>query len=247
MKTVYKNDRRELIVPGTEEESIQYSVEQFIELANKAISERSLFTVALSGGTTPKAIFELLSHPSNASKIDWAKVKIFWSDERAVAPTDPDSNYHMAMQAGLKDLPINPDNIFRMKAEKDPQKNAQAYSALIEKNVPECRFDLIMLGMGSDGHTASLFPHTDALSIISELTFAYEVPQTESTRMTLTFPAINNARNIVVYVIGSSKAPMLKKVLAGPHHPHHYPAQNVGTLTNPSLWIADEAAAGKFS
>ena len=246
MKTVYKDERRELVVPGNEEETIQFCTDHFIELANEAIKERGVFTVALSGGTTPKAIFELLSHPANATKIDWSKVKIFWSDERAVKPDHPDSNYHMAWTAGLKDLPINPDNIFRMVAEDKAEENASAYSDTIEKHVPDCRFDLVMLGMGSDGHTASLFPHTKALDIVDRLTFAYEVPALKSMRMTLTFPAINNAHHIAIYLLGSSKAKMLAKVLKGPHHPNHYPAQNVGTPAAPSLWIADNLAAEEF-
>jgi len=242
MKTVYQDDRRELIVPGNEEETIQYCADHFIKLANDAIKKHGTFTVALSGGSTPKAIFELLSHPANAGKIDWSRVKIFWSDERAVLPTDSNSNYHMAMNAGLKDLPIIPENIFRMVVEKNPEENAVAYAEAIKKHVPDCRFDLVMLGMGADGHTASLFPNTTALGIIEDLVVAYEVPQLKAWRMSLTFSAINNAHNIVVYLLGSSKAQTLAKILKGAHHPHHSPAQNIGTAANPSLWIADEEA-----
>lgn len=152
------DERRDVIIPGDEKATLQFCIEHFIESANLAIDQQGYFAVALSGGSTPKNIFKGLVSEQYRNKIDWTKVLIFWSDERSVPPDDPESNYHMAMEAGFKKLPIKPDQIFRMKAEGDIEEEAKEYERLIQEKIPSKRFDLVMLGMGEDGHTASLFP-----------------------------------------------------------------------------------------
>lgn len=237
------DERRNFVIPGNSQDTIRFAVEQLISIAQEAIASRDVFTIALSGGSTPKAIFELLSKEPYSKQIPWDKVLIFWSDERNVPPDDPESNYCMAMQAGLKTLPIPSENIFRMQAEGDIDKSAAEYDRLILKNIPMGKFDLMMLGMGEDGHTASLFPKTHALHANDRLAVANYIPQKNTWRMTLTYKCINSARNIVIYVIGKSKAAMLKFVLTAPYNPDELPVQRVGDEEHKALWIVDNAAA----
>lgn len=245
-KPIFSDARRDLIVPGDDQKTIHYCSEHFLMLVEEAIAQRNQCTIALSGGNTPKAIFKALTQSDRTKKIDWSRVFLFWSDERDVPPDHKDSNYHMAMEAGFAQLAIPEDHIFRMVAEKDIEDNANVYEASIKKVIPDCRFDLVMLGLGNDGHTASLFPYTKALDVIDRLVATNHIPQKECWRMTLTFPIINNARHICFYVIGSDKADILNLVLKGAHHPHRLPAQNVGTCANRALWIADANAAASF-
>lgn len=237
------DERRNIVLPGNAKETVIFAVEQLIAIANESIAERGVFTIALSGGSTPKAIFELLAKEPYCNQIDWNKVRIFWSDERSVPPDHPDSNYHMAMHAGLNSLPIQDKNIFRMTAELDIEASAIKYEELIRTILPSGEFDLIMLGMGEDGHTASLFPKTLALHSVDRLVVANYVPQKNTWRMTLTYKCINSARYIAIYVIGESKAAMLKLVLTAPYNPDVLPIQRVGTPSHKALWIVDKDAA----
>lgn len=237
------DDRREIIVPGDQQMTLIFCVEHFISLATLAIRDHGAFFVALSGGSTPKAIFERLSSPPYDQMIDWSKVHLFWSDERACPPTDPESNYHMAMQAGLAKLPIPPSQIHRMRAEEKIEDNALAYEKTITETLKGLPFDLVMLGMGEDGHTASLFPHTEGLKIDNRLVIGNFIPQKKTWRMTFTFSCINSANHIVIYVIGASKKYILAEVLLSPYQLENYPVQHIGTPKTRALWIADEAAA----
>lgn len=237
------DSRRELALPGNYEETLTYCVEYFIQSANEAIKKKDFFTVALSGGSTPKAILKLLLTPEYKSRVDWQKVYFFFGDERSVAPDSPDSNYKMAMDTALTSLNIPQDHIFRMVAEEDGEKNAEHYAILISEKVPEGCFDLITLGMGDDGHTASLFPHTQALSVEDRWVTLNPVPQKNTTRMTLTYPIINRAHHICFFVLGSAKALVLPKVLQGEYQPLVYPSQKIGTETSKALWILDQDAA----
>ena len=237
------DQRRSLAIPGDKEHTIEFCIAHFIAIASDAIAKRGFFTVALSGGQTPKAIFSGLANKENRHQIDWKKCRIFWSDERAVDPIDPDSNYHMAMESGLKELGIPPDQVFRMVAETKIEENALAYEKTIKKHVPNAQFDLVMLGMGDDGHTASLFPWTEGLRAVNRLAIANYIPEKKTWRMSLTFDCINAARQIAIYVIGENKAEMLKRVLSDPYRPDDLPVQRVGTTDHPATWIADKAAA----
>lgn len=232
------NERADIARGPTKSSTIDFAVKQFLDVATKAIAERGSFHVALSGGSTPKAIFEKFT----PEMLDWSKVHLYWSDERAVPPTDDDSNYKMAMDAGFASLPIPEKQIHRLCGEGDLAQEARRYEEMLKANLPEGRFDLVMLGMGDDGHTASLFPETHALTDTAEWVAANYIPQKGFWRLTLTYTSINRARSTVIYVLGKSKAEMVNTVLTGPYLPLKYPIQGVGTLARKPLWILDDAA-----
>jgi 6-phosphogluconolactonase len=237
------DERRDIVCPGNREATLQYSIEHFIAIAEKSISHHDSFYVALSGGSTPKAIYEGLSSAPYRDRINWKKVHLFWSDERCVPPYHPDSNYHMAVEAGLAKLHIPPENIHRMQAEGDVEEGALAYESLILAKVPNRSFDLVMLGMGNDGHTASLFPKTHGLNAQNRLAIANYIPKLDVWRLTLTFEGINTATHVAIYVMGKDKATMVNKVLTGPYNPDEYPVQKIGTPEHKALWILDKEAA----
>ena len=238
--------RRDLIIPGDAQETIHFSVCQFLEMGREAIQQRGVFSVALSGGNTPQAIFQELCKPSHQSALDWSKVLFFWSDERSVPPTDPESNYYSAMQSGISSLPVKQENVFRMVAEKDIEANALAYEQLIKQKVSSLHFDLMMLGMGEDGHTASLFPCTNALHARDRLVVANYVPQKQTWRMTMTYECIHMSRTICIYALGAKKAHMVANVLSGPYDPEQFPVQRIGTPMHKALWILDHAASERL-
>lgn len=240
------DERRDIVIPGNAEETIHFSVCQFLQIGREAIKQRGLFCVALSGGNTPHAIFQELSKPSHQSALDWSKVLCFWSDERSAPPTSLENNYYSSMQAGLAKLPLKPENIFRMIAEENIEKNALAYEKLIREKIPSLHFDLMMLGMGEDGHTASLFPHTEGLQAKDRLVIANQVPQLKTWRMSMTYECIHNARTICIYALGEKKAKMIATVLQGPYEPDQYPVQKIGTPIHKSLWILDKTSASKL-
>ncbi len=232
------DDRRDLAVPGKRPIALAFCVEHFIRCANHCIGERDAFHVALSGGSTPKAVFHILSSDHFADKIDWAKVHLYWGDERCVPHSHADSNYKMAMDAGFDKLPIPKEQIHRMEGDLDPEEAAERYSKILPPIM-----DLIILGMGDDGHTASLFPDTDALNEEKKSVVANYVPQKQSWRITFTFPYINAARGVVFYVFGKEKKSMIRQVL---RRVDKYPAGRVGKSGRRALWICDTDAWGKI-
>jgi 6-phosphogluconolactonase len=241
------DDRRDIVVPGKKEETLTFCVEHFISIAQQTMSEKGTLAVALSGGSTPKAIYELLASQAYRSKLDWNRVKLFWSDERCVPPSSNESNYHVAMEAGFASLPIPANHIFRMPADSsDLESAAKKYEETILENVQNGCFDLLMLGMGEDGHTASLFPKTHGLHAEGRLVVANYIPQKNSWRMTFTFSCINNSHEIAIYVLGKSKAEILKRILTAPYEPDVYPIQAIGTRMNKALWIVDAEAASEI-
>ena len=229
-----------LTVPGDKDTTLQYAANHFVTIARDAIEDHGFFSVALSGGSTPKAIYELICQPGLSEEMEWEKVHLFWSDERSVFPDDPESNYRMAMEAGFANMPLLPQHIHRMIAEKDIEAEAHRYETEMKRILDDQALDLVMLGMGEDGHTASLFPGTAALEAHGRLCVANHIPQKKTWRMTLTLECINAAAHIVVYVIGSNKKEMLHHVF---NTPPKLPCQHVGTVDNPATWIADEAAS----
>ncbi len=232
-------DNNLLIFPGSKEDSINYAANDFISIGKRAIAEHNAFYVALSGGSTPKAIFELLGSKYKDS-LDWSKVHLFWSDERSVPPNHPDSNYKSAIESGLKNLPIKPEHIHRMIAEEEIATNAKAYEEKILHALPDGSFDLIMLGMGDDGHTASLFPNTEGLHDKISLVIANYVPQKNTSRMTMTFNAFHRAKNVTIYVIGDNKASMIEKIFI---KKEIYPICSVASVSNHTKWIMDKGAS----
>ena len=230
--------RRDYYVAKTLEETLDFAVEHWVHSAQRAIQQRGRFAVALSGGTTPKPIYERLAH----QKLDGSKIWLFWSDERGVPPDHPDSNYRMAMESGLKHLSIPPNQIFRMQAEKEIEKNSLDYEETIRRILSKDLFDLVMLGIGEDGHTASLFPNTAALEANGRLVLPNYIEEKKSWRMTLTFPCINQSFHSVIYAIGPSKRSIVPKILNAPIL-SPFPASQVGTPDKKSLWILDSEAA----
>lgn len=210
-----------------------------VEVANRAIAARGQFALALSGGSTPRPTYRLLAHDRFASQVDWAQVHIFWSDERCVPPDHPDSNYRMAWRIFLCTLPIPEANLHRMAGERDPREAAARYGVALQQVLGDAlRFDLILLGMGEDGHTASLFPDTPALQVGDRPTTAVYVPAFDRWRLTLTFPAINAARAVSFLVQGASKAPALACVRNG----EQLPAARVSPTSGDLTWFVDEPA-----
>ncbi len=237
------NSHQKLLILENRSEAVITAAEHFLTIAEQAIKKHAAFYVALSGGSTPKAIFELFRKPEYSQRIDWSRCHLFWSDERAVAPDNKESNYHMAMEAAFSHLPIPKQHIYRMAAEENLAQHARLYESLVRDVVPHASFDLMMLGVGEDGHTASLFPHTEALHVQDRLVVENHVPQKDCWRMTMTYPCINAARHIAIYALGRDKASILAKVLQGPEKPEDYPVQRVGNHKHPALWIIDREAA----
>jgi 6-phosphogluconolactonase len=237
------DERRNIIIPGDDKQTITFCVEHIIMAYHESVSMHGLFSIALSGGSTPKAVFTELTSEKNKDRIDWNKVHIFWSDERSVGPEHPDSNYHMAMEHGFQKIAIPKNHIHRMQAEFAIKDNAKNYEEIIKDTLQNRPFDYVILGMGDDGHTASLFPHTAALQEESHLVVANYVPQKNTWRMTFTYPCINSARHIVFYVIGSNKKDKLLDVLTSKKDFIEYPSIKIGTKEHKALWIADKNAA----
>jgi 6-phosphogluconolactonase len=233
------SNTKKLLVPGTYEETIAFASLHFIECAKQSIARHGKFYVALSGGSTPKAIFNYLAVHFGSDSV-WKDTFVFWGDERAVAPQSPESNYKTAMDSGFSRLPIPSSQIFRMHAEDELERHAIDYENLILENVPQGEFDLIMLGMGEDGHTASLFPLSKALTENKRLVVANFIAEKNTWRMTFTYPLLHKAHVVVFYVTGASKKTMLDKVLQDKND--LYPCAKVGTVNSPALWIVDKDA-----
>jgi 6-phosphogluconolactonase len=224
----------------------QTTAEFIVTLAADAIRARGHFSIGLSGGSTPRRLFELLATDDFAPRIDWANVHIFWGDERCVPPDHPDSNYQMAQVTLLAHVPLPEGNIHRMQGEIDPAQAAARYEADLRdffgtERLP--RFDLLLQGMGDDGHTASLFPGTAALSERDRWVVANHVQKLDAWRITLTVPVINAAAHVVFLVSGSSKAETVRAVLQGPHQPNTLPSQYIQPHDGQLLWMVDAAAA----
>jgi 6-phosphogluconolactonase len=218
-----------------------------------ALRARSLCRLALSGGRTPRGLYEQLAQPPSADTIRWDGVHVFFGDERHVPPEHPDSNYRMVREALVSRVPIPPSHVHRMDTEQpDATGVAADYAqeltrafALASREWP--RFDIVLLGMGSDGHTASLFPRTPVLQEREHLAAAVWIASLQSSRVTLTYPVINNARLVYVLVSGVEKAETLQAVLEGPHDPQQLPIQEIHPRNGQLTWLVDEAAASRLS
>jgi 6-phosphogluconolactonase len=219
---------------------------EFRSAADSAIAEHGWFRVALSGGNTPRTVYELLAAEYKTA-LRWEKVHIFFGDERHVPPDHPDSNYRMANEALLSQVPIPAENVHRVRTELDPEVAAKDYEEQIRaefelKNNEVPRFDMILLGLGPDGHTASLFPGTAALNETSRLVAPNWVEKFHTFRITLTFPVLDHAAEDLFLVSGQDKAQILKAVL-GPQGATDYPAQRVRPENGRLLWLLDQDAA----
>lgn len=229
------------------------AAEDFVELAGEAVRDRGRFSVALAGGSTPRRLYQLLAEPPYREGVRWERVHFFWGDERAVPPDHPDSNYGMAAAALLGNLRLSPKAIHRIRAEEpDREKVAHDYQNEIGRVLgaapdgPPPMFDLVLLGMGADGHTASLFPYTKALWERGRWVVSHFVPKLNADRFTLTPPILNRAREIRILVTGVDKAPILRAVLQGPRDPEALPVQLVQPEAGRLIWLVDKAAADEL-
>ncbi|MCS6964395.1 6-phosphogluconolactonase [Thermoflexus sp.] len=214
----------------------------FVRQAQRAIRRSGRFVVALAGGQTPRRAYEWLAHPLCRDAVAWEAVYVFWGDERCVPLSDPRSNARMAWEALLRHVPIPPDHVYPIVCEGDPASVAARYEAILRGFFGETpRFDLVLLGLGEDGHTASLFPFHPALE--EPARWATGVETMDPPRVTLTFPALNQARRVVFLVAGSSKAVALRETLQGAWNPQRWPAQRVRPIRGSRLWMVDQAAA----
>lgn len=223
---------------------------EFLSAAQGAVAEQGRFTVALAGGSTPKTLYSLLaSDPQLRSAMPWDNSFFFFGDERHVPPEDSDSNFRMANEAMLSRVTLLPRQVHRIKGEyPDAAEAAREYAdtlsdfwGLTAGQFP--RLDLILLGMGPDGHTASIFPGTQALWESERLVVANRVPKFDTDRITFTAPVINNAARILFMVHGEDKAAALRAVLEGPYQPRLFPAQLIQPKNGKVLWLVDNTAA----
>ena len=229
------------------------AAQYFTEMAREAVEARGRARIAISGGSTPKAAFELLAHPMQPwrSRMPWERTELFWVDERCVPPGDPDSNYRMTREAMLDNVPLFPSQIHRMEGELEPEEGAARYESELRntfrlEGAESPRFDLIALGMGNDGHTASLFPHSAAVHEMGRLVTANHVQNKDAWRITLTWPVINNAASVFFLIGGDEKAAVLKEVFMGPRDPDRLPSQLIRPSSGILTLILDKAAAAQL-
>lgn len=224
------------------------AAERVAAAAERAIAQRGRFSIALSGGSTPKALYALLTAEPYRSRIDWSKVHILFGDERAVPPDHKDSNYRMAAEALLTKVPIPGDNVHRMRGELGERADeaAKEYGLMLKEDFP-LGLDVVLLGMGGDGHTASIFPHTTAVAEKKHRVVGYFAENSstgKSWRITMTAPFINEAREVLVLLAGADKAARVIEVLEGPYEPERLPIQLIKPTQGKLVWIMDVAAAG---
>jgi 6-phosphogluconolactonase len=229
------------------------AAEFFASVVSAAVEARGVARVAISGGSTPKGMFALLADRSAPyfARVPWGRLHLFWVDERCVPPTDKDSNYRMTKETMLEHVPLSVAQIYRMEGELDPEVAASRYEAAIRKafrleGAQTPAFDLVLLGLGEDGHTASLFPHTEALSEMGRIVVANHVPQKKTWRITLTWPVINRGREVAFLIEGAAKAQAVRNVYCGAYDPEAKPAQLVRPASGRLNLLLDAAAAAKL-
>ena len=254
MTTETVTTNREIRILADANAIAQTAAAEFVEAAKVAVREKGSFCVALSGGSTPKALYGLLmNNPVLQAMVPWDKIEFYFGDERHVPPGDAESNFRMATEAMLAKAPIDPKQVHRIKGEKqNAAQAAEEYEEelrtsfrLAEGQLP--RFDLVLLGMGPEGHTASLFPGTKALREERRLVVSNWVGKLYTDRITLTPSVLNNAARVTFMVHGAEKAPALKAVLEGPYEPDQLPAQIIKPKEGKVLWLVDPTAAAMLT
>jgi 6-phosphogluconolactonase len=221
-----------------------------VEMVTEAAEANGRARIAVSGGSTPKVAFQLLADPTQpfAKRMPWEDLELFWVDERTVPPSHPDSNYRMIRDALLDHVPLHSRQVHRMEGELPPEEAASRYESELRntfrlEGAELPRFDLISLGMGDDGHTASLFPHTSAIHEMVHLVTANQVPQKDTWRITLTWPVINHARSVFFLIAGQDKAERIHEVFMGPRDPERLPSQLIWPSSGILTLFLDKAAA----
>jgi 6-phosphogluconolactonase len=224
------------------------AAEFFVRIAREAVAARGRFCVVLSGGGTPRRTYELLAQPPFRDGVDWTMTHVFWGDERCVDPDDPRSNARMAREALLRHVPVPPGQVHPM-CRPSPEEGASLYEALLRDfwGAAAPRFDLILLGLGPDGHTASLFPGDPVLSEVKRWVAPVYVAAPDLHRLTLTAPLLNRARVVAFLVTGAAKATVVRDVLQGPRDPLRLPAQLIHPEGGELHWLLDDEAAGALN
>lgn len=245
--------RGEVEVLPSHDALIRTAADRFITTGTEAIEARGRFTVALSGGSTPRDLYVLLATAAYALRLDWSHLHVFWGDERCVPPDNSASNFRMACEAMLDRVPVPKGNLHRIRGEDNPATAAAAYEADLRaifrtphgppRSTLDARFDLILLGLGDDGHTASLFPGLTAVRETCRWVMVEHIAEVPMSRVTLTPVVINAAAEIVFLVSGSEKAATLHRVIDGPFQPHALPAQAIAPWAGRLRWLADADAA----
>ena len=243
------------VLPSAESLTLK-AAEHFVALAAAAVEDHGRFAVALSGGSTPKQLYTLLATPEWSTRVPWPRVDVFWGDERCVPPDDPASNYRMACAALLDHVPVDPARVHRISGEDDPGLAASAYEAELRtafatptgppRLEPGTRFDHVLLGMGDDGHTASLFPHSPVLRESERWAIPSETGAVPHRRVTLTLPVLNAAADVSFLVVGRGKASTLARVLEGRHEAEALPAQLIAPRKGRLHWLVDVDAASQL-
>jgi 6-phosphogluconolactonase len=232
------------------------AAERFVVASQQAIDAHGKFVVALSGGSTPRRMYELLAREPLASRVKWSRVHIVWGDERCVPPAHADSNYRMARESLLDHVPIPAANVHRMHGEDAPASAAASYETMLRAllatpngppaSVPGKNIDLALLGLGDNGHTASIFPESAAVSEQRRWVMAEYVPAVSMWRITLTAPILNAAAEVLFLVAGGDKAAVMQRVLEGARVPQELPAQLIAPSPGRIRWLVDAAAAAKL-
>ena len=229
------------------------AAQHFVELSEEAVAARGRVRIAVSGGSTPKATFALLADPAQPflSRMPWQQLELFFVDERTVPPDHAESNYRMTRESLLDRVGLRPEQIHRMQGELEPEVAAAQYEYDLRRSfrlegAEAPRFDIVSLGMGDDGHTASLFPHTEAIHEIGRLVVANQVPQKDTWRVTLTWPVINHAREVFFLIGGADKAAPLHEVFLGPKDVERLPSQLIWPASGILTLILDKAAAAQL-
>ncbi len=230
------------------EEVSQSAAQILVETAQSAAKARGKFSIALSGGSTPSRLFELLAEPPYRDLMPWSKTHVFWGDERCVPADDARNNAHMARQILLDRVPIPGEQIHPIASSLPPLKAAEGYQITLKDYFPgkSAAFDFVLLGLGENGHTASLFPGTAVLEEKRNWVAEVYVASLQMWRVTLTAPILNQARKIVFLVSGASKARVLDQVINGPRQPEQLPAQLIQPAQGELLWLVDQAAASQI-
>jgi 6-phosphogluconolactonase len=228
----------------------QAAAEMIVAEARHAASAGRNFSLVLSGGSTPKLLYQLLAAEPYLGQIDWSRMELFFGDERVVPVNHADSNFKMANEALISRVPLKPENVHRMRGEIDPNEAAIEYGKMLKSRFGEGGPDITLLGMGDDGHTASLFPFTSALDETHHRCVAHFVEKSttgKSWRITLTAPFINRSAKVLLLVTGASKAARVAEILHGPRDPKRLPIQLIDPASGQLIWMLDEAAAKNIS
>lgn len=238
----------EKLIFKDKETASQQAAQMIMQLILSSLQRKDICTVALSGGSSPVRLYEILSEEPYKEKIPWDKIHFFWGDDRYVPHDDDRSNFKLAMDTMLGKLPVPPGHVHGMPTETDAATDATAYEAELRKFFDNegPAIDINIMGLGENGHTASLFPHIDILHDHTHWVVGPYIDEVKMHRITLTADALNQSKNILFLVFGESKADVLHQVLEGPYQPEELPAQLIKPVDGTVTWILDEAVAGKL-